>query len=991
MAKKEKHLKTKSLRTRMLTILVVLVLFQSTALVFSLFFSGLFTKLNAESFRLLDSTTAAQADICRDNMRQLAGSIEASQLELNNRLLWQMENFSASTGDFYENDTLLRRVTQNSQTVVVSLLQNLNVNSAFVIFAGSSETPEDPNAHTAVVIRNLQPSRSVTDSDTLIVETGNPQHLARPLLPFDENAQNELLFGENGQEPPEFYALPIEAAGAKPGLPASDYGCWTFSQEQDNTQAVFFSLPLLDRHGNAFGVMGVSISLEDYLTHYVPSPSGVFQDNMLAIATRPFVDNTLSGLILHTQNEQKEVPALEAIEVEPNPESTVYSATVSGLLPQYSAIHPLGLYDRTSAFRANDWTFAVFVEQTLLLQSSRSLWLPVFGSIVIITLLSIAAVVAVSFFATRQINRLPEAIRKNNPHRELSFEKTGFQEIDELTRAIESLNRSIVYNEKITSKIMNLTNMPLGCFEMSSSNPHVIVTDYVYALLRLEKGTLITQGAWKAHYKNLTSNPAPEYPNVYLYSQYNPLIEDDSTNKTLWLRIQQEETEQGYVGTIQDITEDYLRERQLAEELDYDALTKLYSRSAFKREAHAVLSNRPNLFGAMIFADLDNLKYINDTFGHDIGDQYIIKAGQMFSFFEREGGVVSRISGDEFAIYLHGFETKTQAREKIHRLFEEIGSAFIKTPDGKQHPVRSSSGIAWYPDDSDNITDLLKLSDFAMYEAKHSRKGTLNEFNRQSYSENAYLLENREAINRLIDEGMIRFAFQPILNLKTGEVFGYEALMRPLLNNFRTPSEILLVAEAQSKLGQLEKMVIFKAMQTIEEKLPQFGNKMVFVNSISSQHLDEEELAALQKRFGTVFDRIVIEITEDQNYSLPLLKKKVDSIRRMQLRLAIDDYGAGYSNEVRVLTLNPDIIKIDREIVRDIHRDADKQQLFSNIVSFCRSKGIFTIAEGIEKPEDLREVQKLGADLVQGFYTGSPNFELEPIDPDITKFIQSLH
>ena len=327
--------------------------------------------------------------------------------------------------------------------------------------------------------------------------------------------------------------------------------------------------------------------------------------------------------------------------------------------------------------------------------------------------------------------------------------------------------------------------------------------------------------------------------------------------------------------------------------------------------------------------------------------------------------------------------------------YEKNESYTLATSDGGQHKIRSSSGIAWFPEDSNNVTDLLKLSDYAMYEAKSQQKGSLFEFNKDSYTKNAYLLENREAINRLLDEKLIRFAYQPIVDLKTGEIFAYEALMRPLLENFKSPLEIIAVATAQSKLGQLERLVMLMAFQIIDEQKATIGSKKIFVNSIPSQMMSKEDHLFIQRRYKHIFDTMVIEITEAENDSPKTMTDKVSFIKGLGIQLALDDFGTGYSNEMRILTIQPAIIKIDMEMVQGIYADTDKQKLVINLVSFCHPKNIKIIAEGVEEKEDLEMVASLGVDYVQGYYTGRPDFEMKDIQPAIKAQIlaiqESLH
>ena len=252
----------------------------------------------------------------------------------------------------------------------------------------------------------------------------------------------------------------------------------------------------------------------------------------------------------------------------------------------------------------------------------------------------------------------------------------------------------------------------------------------------------------------------------------------------------------------------------------------------------------------------------------------------------------------------------------------------------------------------------------------------------------SYLLENREAINRLLDEQLIRFAFQPIVDLKTAEISGYEALMRPLLETFKNPSEVLAVAAAQSKLAQLERMIMLMAFQTIAEHAQEIGECKIFINSIPSQMLNHEDYLILETQYAQHFKRVVFEVTEEESRNAEGLAKKINYIRKDGIQIALDDFGSGYSNEIRILSLLPDIIKIDMEMIQGIHNNVDKQNLVANLVSFCHNKGVKVVAEGIETSADLVTVIEMDVDYAQGYYLGRPAFEFSAINPELQKEIR---
>ncbi|MGD9560306.1 MAG: EAL domain-containing protein, partial [Oscillospiraceae bacterium] len=149
----------------------------------------------------------------------------------------------------------------------------------------------------------------------------------------------------------------------------------------------------------------------------------------------------------------------------------------------------------------------------------------------------------------------------------------------------------------------------------------------------------------------------------------------------------------------------------------------------------------------------------------------------------------------------------------------------------------------------------------------------------------------------------------------------------------------------------------------------------------------EEDLLFISRCYPHLFSNIVIEITEAESDSPEKFQRKLGFIKEHGMQLAIDDFGSGYSNELRILSMNPDIIKVDMALIQGIHENQDQQQLVANLISFCHPRGIRLIAEGVETSEDLAAIIRLGVDYVQGYYTGRPAFEFVPVDPAIQQEI----
>ena len=434
------------------------------------------------------------------------------------------------------------------------------------------------------------------------------------------------------------------------------------------------------------------------------------------------------------------------------------------------------------------------------------------------------------------------------------------------------------------------------------------------------------------------------------------------------------------------------RKAKFSYELEHDSLTGLLNRDAFKRKAFQLINNHPEKKGVLLFSDLDNLKYINDTYGHETGDRYIMGAAEMFAAFRKIDALVSRISGDEFAIYIHGFDSAEETRRIISNLLVEHCRKSIITPNGVKQKIRSSIGMAWYPEDATTVNELMKYADYAMYEAKKSNKGSIMEFNKSVHLAQSNLISKSESINQLIDERLVQFAFQPIVDLSDGSTYGYEALMRSKLKEFSSPIEILAVAASQSKLYQIEQMTFELVLDWMAKNGAKVLEKKIFINSIAGYFLSGKDITAIKTDFPDLVKNIVIELLEGISDDENAFIKKTTAMRRdLGLQIAIDDYGSGHSNEFRLLGLNPDIVKIDRSFICDLHLSHDKQTLLSNVLSFCQSKDIKVLAEGVETPEELRCVVQLGFDFAQGYYFARPNFDPKAIEPEKLDFLQQLN
>ena len=239
-------------------------------------------------------------------------------------------------------------------------------------------------------------------------------------------------------------------------------------------------------------------------------------------------------------------------------------------------------------------------------------------------------------------------------------------------------------------------------------------------------------------------------------------------------------------------------------------------------------------------------------------------------------------------------------------------------------------------------------------------------------------LEELKESDRIIDDNLFGYHYQPIVSVSTGEIFSYEALMRPRSDLLESPLQILKYAKLRNRLNDIERATFLNVLKIIDHKSKFFHGKRVFINSIPKTRLSEEDQANVDELLMRHNRFVVVELTERAELDEKEFAEFKERYRVMNVQTAIDDYGTGYSNVQNLLRYMPNYVKIDRSLLSGMQDDPKKRHFVREIIEFCHSNGILALAEGVETSEELRSVILLGADLIQGYYTARP--AAEPIE-----------
>ena len=435
----------------------------------------------------------------------------------------------------------------------------------------------------------------------------------------------------------------------------------------------------------------------------------------------------------------------------------------------------------------------------------------------------------------------------------------------------------------------------------------------------------------------------------------------------------------GYLILGEDISIRKRYEQQLLRQANYDLLTGLPNRMLALDRLKLALAQarRENTLVGIMFLDLDNFKHINDTLGHDAGDNLLIEAARRISSCLRGTSTVARLGGDEFLVILPGLtgaEASSQVAERILKTFSTPYSL-----NGQEVFVTTSIGIAIFPRDSDNSGTLLQHADAAMYRAKHEGKSAYSHFTPEMSDVSHERLQMESCLRRALDMNEFELYFQPIVSTDTGRLHSAEALLRwnsPSLG-LVMPDRFIPLAEETGLIIPIGEWILQQACIAASTWKQLLGRPIgVSVNVSPRQFRDPGFTAAVMSALassGLKSEHLELEITErlllDNSIQTADILHQLD---QQGIRLSVDDFGTGYSALSYLKSYPFDTLKIDRSFVQDSTKDAEDAALIRAIINMAHSLGLKVIAEGVEEEPQTHFLTREGCDYSQGYYYSRP-------------------
>ncbi|MGL5084832.1 MAG: putative bifunctional diguanylate cyclase/phosphodiesterase [Clostridium sp.] len=440
----------------------------------------------------------------------------------------------------------------------------------------------------------------------------------------------------------------------------------------------------------------------------------------------------------------------------------------------------------------------------------------------------------------------------------------------------------------------------------------------------------------------------------------------------------------GFEGYIHDITNEKEAKRELNYIRSYDELTGIHSRSYLKQiiENHIIKHKESESRASLIIIDLDNFKFINDSYGHKCGDLFIESVADELQKISNDNELICRFGGDEFLIFIPNITSLLDVEIMANKIIKRFKQVF--SIEGHDIYSTASIGAAIFPDDGVDFEELLKNSDAAMYIAKSNGKNQYQFFNYNISHELNKIYTIQKGLRTALDKNEMFVVFQPKIKLNNNKTDGFEALLRWKSKElgFVSPVEFIPIAETTRLIIPIGKFVLEEVFIKIKYLLEEGYDNFKIALNLSEVQLRDRSLVKifneLVEKYNISPKYIEIEITESM--VMKSFDKNIEAlleIKELGASIALDDFGTGYSSLNHLTKLPIDVLKIDRSFLVDIIENYKSRCIVENIIQLSHKLGIKVVAEGVEELEQVNYLKSVSCDIVQGYYYSKPeSFEI---------------
>ncbi|AFA49997.1 diguanylate cyclase precursor [Acetobacterium woodii DSM 1030] len=596
-------------------------------------------------------------------------------------------------------------------TSLITMLRSTQATGVFVIL--NSATDEKP----ALYIRDYDPLLNDYTSSDLYYVYGSANLANNLKIPLDQMWKYRIDLSTMNAD---FYNQPASKVSLSTDPTLLGYWSLPFKLTPRDGPIITYSQPLFDKNNQFIGVIGVELS-EQYLSKYLPGTDLQTKDSYgYLLGFRESHSQQLETILL-----TKSIQERFTHEGEPLNYSSIDADHSIFLLKNsnsqsklYLAVENLDLYNTNTPFESNQWYLIGIMNESNLLAYVYRIRNILIISFIASVIIGVLCTYFISYRFTKPIAAVARKVKESTAVKAIKLEHIKLSEVDELLDAIQITSNMLLETSGRMSRIVEMVGLPLGVFEYRDDSEAVFFTDQIPILLSLDDTDteiiMANKTLFIALIDKLLSTPEESEENVYYINQI----------PEKWLRIKHTQNDHATIGVILDMTDEMSEKKKILVDRDTDPLTGIYNRKAMQLQIEATLANRDlKKVSALLMFDLDNLKFINDTYGHKWGDTYIKHAVRHLSEIEPSRQILGRRSGDEFTLFLYNFNSQEEIRSCLKDFFQNLIDNQLEFPDGIIKPITISAGLTWINETELTYDDYLQQADELLYKAKRNHKG----------------------------------------------------------------------------------------------------------------------------------------------------------------------------------------------------------------------------------------------------------------------------
>lgn len=684
-----------SIAFRLTSLTIIIIIGQAILLSLFLIIGGVLSQAEKNAFDSFDEKVSNRKDYLQREMKYHWTNMNP-----------YMQQIAALYDETETDDQFLEAISES----MISMLRATQTTGVFLIL--NDETREK----SALYIRDYDPILNDYDNSDLFMVYG-PSSLSKKLrIPLDQMWKKKISLDTINSD---FYEKPLSKSALSTDSNLLGYWSLPFQLSPKDGAIITYSMPLFDAKKNIIGIIGVEVS-KQYLMKFLPATDLQNKDSYgYMIGYRQSETSKLQTILLMKEIQKRMVSQGDFIEYQQvNIHEPVYilknGHTEWNI---YLAVENLGLYKYNTPFEQNQWYLIGIMNENHLLGYVLRIQHILLVAFIASVIVGAMAAYFISHKFTEPIVNVAKKVKQTTQLKEMELENTGLTEVDELLEAIQVTSNMLVQASGKTSQIIEMVGLPLGVFEYTEQGEHVFITDQMPKLLSIEvaeaEKLIQSKELFISMIQRLLDQPEEGEEDIYFV---------DSV-PVKWLKIKYTKKDDSTIGVILDMTEEMAEKKKILTDRDIDSLTGIYNRKAMQIHMEERIRKRnPKCHTALLMFDLDNLKGINDTYGHLWGDAYIKKAVEHLARIS-EQQIVGRRSGDEFTLLLIDFDEKAAVRQRLDRFFLNLSLDEMIFSDGYRKAVSISAGLVWIEGDELSFDEYLHQADELLYKAKRNNKG----------------------------------------------------------------------------------------------------------------------------------------------------------------------------------------------------------------------------------------------------------------------------